>query len=78
MATGQKWFNTVRLRDAFGAYGHAMPSRLVEQHSIISRASNVARGAASHLRLKHLNGPVFIFAQGRSVPISRGSPPISG
>ena len=65
MVTGQTWFNTVRLRDAFGAYGHAMPSRLVEQRSIISWASN-------------LNGPVFIFAQGRSVPISRGSPPISG
>ena len=65
MVTGQKWFNTVRLRDAFGAYGHAMPSSLVKQHCIIGWASN-------------LNGPVFIFAQGRSVPISRGSPPISG
>ena len=65
MTTGQKWFDTVRPREAFGAYGHAMLSRLVEQHSIISRANN-------------LNGPVFIFAQGRSVPISRGSPPISG
>ena len=65
MATGQKWFNTVRLRDAFGAYGHAMPSGLVTQHCIIGRASN-------------LNGPVCFFAQGRSVPISRGSPPISG
>jgi hypothetical protein len=65
MATGQQWFNTVRLRDAFGAYCHAMPSSLVEQHSITGWASN-------------LNGPVFIFAQGRSVPISRGSPPISG
>ena len=65
MATGQKWFNTVRLRDAFGAYGHAMPSHLVEQHCITGWASN-------------LNGPVYIFAQGRSVPISRGSPPVSG
>jgi hypothetical protein len=65
MATGQKWFNTVRLRDAFGAYGLAMPSSLVKQHRIIGWASN-------------LNGPVCIFAQGRSVPISRGSPPISG
>ena len=65
METGQKWFNTVRLRDAFGAYGLAMPSSLVKQHCIISWANN-------------LNGPVYIFAQGRSVPISRGSPPISG
>jgi hypothetical protein len=66
MATGQKWFNAVRPRDAFGTYSHAMLSRLVEQQTIISWASNVARG------------PVCIFAQGRSVPISRGSPPISG
>lgn len=65
MATGQQRFNTMRLRDTFGAYGHAMLSSLVEQHSITGWASN-------------LNGPVCFFAQGRSVPISRGSPPISG
>ena len=65
MVTGQKWFNSVHLRDAFGAYGHAMPSSRVKQNCNAGWASN-------------LNGPVFIFAQGRSVPISRGSPPISG
>jgi len=65
MATGQQWFSNVRQRDAFGAYGLAMPSSLVKQHCITGWARN-------------LNGPVFTFAQGRSVPISRGSPPISG
>jgi hypothetical protein len=60
MANGQQWYNTTRLRDAFGVYGHAMPSSLVKQCTGIN------------------NGPICFIAEGINVPISRGSPPISG
>ena len=65
MANCQLWMNTtyIRLRDNNIAYGHAMPIDLV------SRCKN-NKGL--------LNGVIVFFAQGISVPISRGSPPISG
>lgn len=60
MAKGQQWYNTTRLRDAFGVYGHAMLLSLVKQCTGIN------------------NDPICFMAGGISVPISRGSPPISG
>ncbi len=64
MANGQQWINTTRLRDYMGVYSHAMPI--------------VVADVESHWGLKFLVGFTLVFAQGRSVPISRGSPPISG
>ena len=65
MANGQTWLNTtrIRLRDNNIAHGHAMPIGLMPQSK-----SNIGV----------LIGVTVFLAQGISVPISRGSPPISG
>jgi hypothetical protein len=63
MAGQTKWLSIIRLRNESAYYGHAMPFDLVKL-CIIDGTSNI------------LNGPIFVFAQGRSMPISRGSPPI--
>jgi hypothetical protein len=65
MVNSQPWSNTtcIRLRDNDIAYGHAMPVGLMPQR-------------------KNNNGVLIGFtvfcALATSVPISRGSPPISG
>lgn len=65
MAISQPWSNTTctRLRDNNIAYGHAMPICLVSQ----CKNNNGV-----------LSGINVFSVQGASVPISRGSPPISG
>jgi hypothetical protein len=65
MANGPTWLNTtcIRLRDNNIAYGHAMPIGLVSQ----CKNNNGV-----------LTGFTVFAVQGTSVPISRGSPPISG
>jgi len=65
MAISQPWSNTtcIRLRDNNIAYGHAMPIGLVSQ----CKNNNGV-----------LSGINVFSVQGASVPISRGSPPISG
>ena len=63
MATQTKLFSITRLRNNSTCYGHAMPFDLVKL-CIMGGTSN------------NLSGPIFVFAQGRSMPISRGSPPI--
>lgn len=65
MANSQPWLNTtcIRLRDNNIAYGYAMPIGLMPQ-----RKNNTGV----------LIGFTVFCAQGTSVPISRGSPPISG
>lgn len=63
MATGYQWLNTTsltHLRDSVCAYGHAMPIGLVKP-----RIDETERLLVS----------IFAFANSRSVPISRGSPP---
>lgn len=62
-------FNTTRLRDMFFAYiGHAMPFGL----EVFSK--KVDAGVAG---VGICVAPLFIGADGLSVPISRGSPPTS-
>ena len=61
MASETKLLSITRLRDDSALYGHAMPFGLV-------KLSIDATG--------NFSAPIFVFAQGRSVPISRGSPPI--
>jgi hypothetical protein len=65
MASSQLWLNTTcnPLRDKNIAYGHAMPIGLMPDCK-----SNIGV----------LNGVIVFFAQDISVPISRGSPPVSG
>lgn len=63
MATQTKLLSTTRLRPDFARYGHAMPFDLVKL-CIMGGTTN------------NFSGPIFVFAQGRSMPISRGSPPI--
>ena len=64
MASRTQWLCVTRLRDKIACYGHAMPINLGKPGytaGIIVFDSPVA----------------FVFAQGCSVPISRGSPPTS-
>ena len=63
MATQTKLLSITRLRSNSACYGHAMPFDLVKL-CIMGGTSN------------NFSGPIFVFAQGRSMPISRGSPPI--
>ena len=63
MATQTKWLSMNSLRNKFAYYCHATPFDLVKL-CIMGGTSN------------NFSGPIFVFAQGRSMPISRGSPPI--
>ena len=63
MATRTPWLNMACLHDYANltAYSHAMPLSLVK----------LCIGTGK------LKGPIFAVAQGLTVPISRGSPPIT-
>lgn len=62
MATTAEFFRTSRLRDIGAIYGHAMPFGL---------------GKKAYMGgICVFDSLIFVGAQGRSVPISRGSPPI--
>ena len=63
MATQTKLLSVTRLRPDIARYGYAMPINLVKLCIMGGTANN-------------FSGPIFVFAQGRSMPISRGSPPI--
>jgi hypothetical protein len=63
MATRTTWLSISCLRNESAYYGHAMPFDLVKLCIMGGTLNNVS-------------GPIFVFAQGRSMPISRGSPPI--
>jgi hypothetical protein len=63
MATQTKWLSITRLRNESALNGHAMPFDLVRLCIVGGTCNNCS-------------GPIFVFAQGRSMPISRGSPPI--
>jgi hypothetical protein len=61
MASETKMLSIMRLRNDSAFYGHAMPFGLVKLSIDVTG---------------NFSGPINVFAQGRSVPISRGSPPI--
>lgn len=62
MATTAEFFRTSCLRDIGAIYGHAMPFGL---------------GKKAYMGgICVFDSLIFVGAQGRSVPISRGSPPI--
>ncbi|HYL41859.1 MAG TPA: hypothetical protein VEU97_00620 [Ktedonobacteraceae bacterium] len=62
MATNAEFFRTIRLRDIGAIYGHAMPFGL---------------GKKAYMGgICVFDSLIFAGANGRSVPISRGSPPI--
>jgi hypothetical protein len=62
IATRTQWLSITRLRNDSALYGYAMPFCMVSECIIgIGKQS----------------GPIFVFAHSVSVPISRGSPPIS-
>ena len=63
MATQTKWLSINSLRYESAYNGHAMPFDRVKL-CIIGGTSN------------NFSGTIFVFAQVRSMPISRGSPPI--
>jgi hypothetical protein len=63
MATRTKWLSINCLRNESAYNGHATSFDLVKLW-ITGGTSN------------NFSGPIFVFAQGRSMPISRGSPPI--
>ena len=63
MATRFDLLSICRLRYESGTTGHAMPLDWVKL---------CINGVVSN----NFSGPIFVFAQGRSMPISRGSPPI--
>ncbi len=63
MVTEIRLLNTSCLRNDSALYGHAMPFGLVKLC--------ITGGT-----FRKFSGPIFVFAQGRSLPISRGSPPI--
>ena len=63
MAIQTKLLSATRLRPNVARYGHAMPFDLVKLCIMGGTANN-------------FSGPIFVFAQGRRMPISRGSPPI--
>ena len=60
MASETKFLSITRLRNDSAYCGHAMPCDLVKP--IIEATGNIS-------------ALLFVFAQGRVVPISRGSPP---
>jgi hypothetical protein len=63
MAAQNKWLSINCLRYKYAFNGHAMP---------FDRVKLCINGGVSN----NFSGPIFVFAQGRSMPISRGSPPI--
>ena len=63
MSKRAQWPCATRLRDKIANYGYAMP--------IVLGKLCISGGTGS------CNAPIFVFAQGRSAPISRGSPPTS-
>jgi hypothetical protein len=63
MATRFNLLSIRCLRYESGTNGHAMP---------FDRVKLLINGGAA----SNFSGPIFVFAQGRSMPISRGSPPI--
>jgi hypothetical protein len=62
IATRTLWLSISKLRNDSALYGHAMPFSMV---------SNCITGTGKQ------SGPICVFAHSVSVPISRGSPPIS-
>jgi hypothetical protein len=64
MASQTKLHSISRLRYDSAFYGHAMPFDRVKTYIMSGTLSN-------------FSGPIFVFAQSRIVPISRGSPPIT-
>jgi hypothetical protein len=63
MANGQAWLNTTHIR--------------LRDHSIASGLA-MPIGLKTQSNIGALIGVIVFLAQGGSVPISRGSPPISG
>ncbi len=63
MATQTNLLSIRRLRYGSGTYSHAVPCNWVKL--------SINGGAFGKF-----SGPIFVFAQGSSMPISRGSPPI--
>ncbi len=63
MATQTKLLSMSYWRNKSACYSHAMPFDLVKLCIMDGTHNN-------------FSGPIFVFAQGRSMPISRGSPPI--
>jgi hypothetical protein len=63
MATRTIWLSISCLLNEYALYGHAMPFDRVKLCIMDGTRNN-------------FSGPIFVFAQGRSMPISRGSPPI--
>ena len=63
MATQTKWLSINCLRYESAYNGHATPFDLAKLCNMGGTSNN-------------FSGPIFVFAQGRSMPISRGSPPI--
>jgi len=61
MASKTKLLSFMRLRNDSAFYGYAMPFGLVKLSIDVTG---------------NFSAPIVVFAQGRSVPISRGSPPI--
>jgi hypothetical protein len=64
MASQTKLLSISRLRYDSAFYDHAMPFDLVKVCIMGGTLNN-------------FSGPIFVFARGRIVPISRGSPPIT-
>ncbi len=63
MATNAQLFRMIRLRDTGAIYGHVVPFSLGKK--------------ADMGGICVFDSLIFVGAQGRSVPISRGSPPTS-
>jgi hypothetical protein len=63
MATQPKLLSVSYWRNESASYRHAMP---------FERVKLCITGGTRN----NFSGPIFVFAQGRSMPISRGSPPI--
>jgi hypothetical protein len=62
MATRTRWLSITSLHDNSALCGHAMPFNMV---------GKCLTGIGKQ------SGPIYVFADSVSVPISRGSPPIS-
>ena len=63
MATRTNLLSMSWLHNEFAYYGHAM---------LFDRVKLCTNGGTSN----NFSGPIFVFANGLSLPISRGSPPI--
>jgi hypothetical protein len=62
MATRTQWLSITGLHDDSALKGRAMPFNVVSK---------------CFIGIGKQSGPIYVFAQSVSVPISRGSPPIS-